>query len=255
MQRDELCGTLSLSFVDDTLPKQLKKKIIEGHSVASVSHSQPIRYLGVHCCFDGSWQQQREKSYGLILLFTRAVTKFRVTINQAAFMFNAFMFNAFLLPKLELALRYVHGRGTSEWVKKCDALVMGCIKHAAQSPLKLSHSALALTLRINLPSWLETAVKVSELFLRLNSTGCRWGMLGRLLWRQALPLALDAAPAPALQRSFGGAGSRLKRAQTSPPTCLVGRYNFKKEGVLAVAARTSSTPSQLVRCQTAASAV
>ena len=64
----------------------------------------------------------------MIQLFTRAVTKFRVTINQAAFMFNAFV-----LPKLELAPRYVHGRGTSEWVKKCDALVMGCIKHAAQS--------------------------------------------------------------------------------------------------------------------------
>ena len=47
------------------------------------------------------------------------------------------MFNTFLLPKLELALRYVHGRGTSEWVKKCDALVMGCIKHAAQSPLMM----------------------------------------------------------------------------------------------------------------------
>ena len=178
---------------------------IEGHSVASVGHSQPIRYLGIHCCFDGSWAQQRAKSCSMIQLFTRAATKFRVTINQAAFMFNTF-----LLPKLELALRYVHGRGTSKWVKNCDALIMGCIKHAAQSPLKLSHSALALTLRINLPSWLESAVKVSELFLRLNSTGCRWGHLGRLLWRQSLPLALDAALA--LQRSVDGAGSRLKRA-------------------------------------------
>jgi len=27
VQRDELCGTSSLSFVDDRLPKQLKKKI------------------------------------------------------------------------------------------------------------------------------------------------------------------------------------------------------------------------------------
>ena len=178
---------------------------IEGHPVVSVSHSHSIRYLGVHCCFDGSWQQQREKSFGMIQLFTRAVSKFRVTISQAAFMFNTF-----LLPKLELALRYVHGRGTSEWVKKCDALVMGCIKHAAKSPLKLSHSALALTLRISLPSWLEAAVKVSELFLRLNSTNCRWGNLGRLLWRQALPLSLDAAPA--LQRSCSGGGCRLKRA-------------------------------------------
>ena len=141
----------------------------------------------------------------MIQLFTRAATKFRVTINQ-----TAFMFNTFLLPKLELALRYVHGRGTSKWVKNCDALIMGCIKHAAQSPLKLSHSALALTLRINLPSWIESAVKVSELFLRLNSTSCRWGHLGRLLWRQSLPLALDAALA--LQRSVDGAGSRLKRA-------------------------------------------
>ena len=28
---------------------------IEGHAVVPLAHSQPIRYLGVHCCFDGSW--------------------------------------------------------------------------------------------------------------------------------------------------------------------------------------------------------
>ena len=109
---------------------------------------------------------------------------------------------------------------------------MGCIKHAAQSPLKLSHSALALTLGVNLPSWLETAVKVSELFLRLNSTGCRWGHLGRLLWRQSLPLASDAALA--LQRSVGGAGCRLKRAADLATQ------------VPAVAASISSTPNRQV---------
>ena len=178
---------------------------IEGHSVVHAGHSQPIRYLGVHCCFDGSWHHQQRKSLGMIQLFTRAVTKFRVTISQAAFMFNTF-----LQHKLELALRYAHGAGTSDWVSKCDGLLMGAIKHAAQSPLKLSHSALALTLRINLPSWLEAAVKVSELFLRLNSTGCRWSQLGRLLWRQTMQPHVEAAPM--LQRKLNVGGSRLKRA-------------------------------------------
>ena len=74
----------------------------------------------------------------------------------------------------------------------------------------LSHSAVALTLRINLPSWLEAAVKVSELFLRLNSTDCRWGQLGRLLWRQTMQPHVEAAPM--LQRKLNSAGCRLKRA-------------------------------------------
>jgi hypothetical protein len=52
-----------------------------------------------------------------------------------------------------------------------------------QTPLRLSHSALALTLNLTLPSWLEASVKVSELFLRMNSDDPRWGHLGRMVLR------------------------------------------------------------------------
>ena len=176
---------------------------IEGHALQPVPHEQPIRYLGVHCCFDGSWRAQQRKSLAMVHLFTRVVSKFRVSLSQAAYMFNVF-----LLPKLELALHYVHGPGTSEWIQHCDRAIIGSIKHAVASPLQLSHTAVALSLGIHLPSWLEAAIKVSELFLRMNSTGCRWGRLGRLLMRQTMPSAVDASSA--LRRP--NAGTRLSRA-------------------------------------------
>ena len=63
-------------------------------------------------------------------------------------------------PALEFALHYVHGPGTSEWLKACDRQLIGCIKHAAASLLLLSHSAVALSLGLLLPSWLESSIKV-----------------------------------------------------------------------------------------------
>lgn len=180
---------------------------IEGHPLTPLPHDHPIRYLGVHCRMDGSWQSQHVKSLAMIRVFTGVVDKFSLTLNHAAFMFNVF-----LLPKLELALRYVHGPNTARFISNCDAAIVGCIKHAAASPLRLSHSQVALTLGITLPSWIETTAKVSELFLRINSTelNCRWAELGRLLLHQVLPCGLVAAESrPALP--WLNAGSRMTR--------------------------------------------
>ena len=119
-----------------------------------------------------------------------------------------YMFNVFLLPKLELALHYVHGAGTSKWVKDLDRLLIGCIKHVAQSPLRLSHSALALTLHLTLPSWLEVSIKVSELFLRMNADDGRWAPLGRYIMRQDCTSTVDSdTPLPRADN-----GSALTRA-------------------------------------------
>ena len=148
---------------------------VDGVQLVPVPHSQPIRYLGAHVCFDGSWFAQFKKSLAMIAKFTRAAIKFRVSVSQAVYMFRVF-----LLPKLELALHYAHGKGSSDWIKNCDRLIIGCIKHLVKSPLKLSHTAVALTIGLHLPSWMEVSVKVSELFLRLNSQDARWGHIGRL---------------------------------------------------------------------------
>src|SRR5680860_323441 len=102
---------------------------IEGNALTPVAHDKAIRYLGVHCSFDGSWHAQRLRTLGMLQLFTRVVSKFRVSLSQATYMFNAF-----LQPKLELALRYVHGPGTTAWLKGCDRTLVGCIKHAVASP-------------------------------------------------------------------------------------------------------------------------
>ena len=159
---------------------------IDGQPLQPIPHSQSIRYLGVHTSFDGSWAVQQHKSLQMIQLFTRAVSKFSVSIAQAVYMFNVF-----LLPKLELALRYVHGKGTKEWIQSCDRLIIGSIKYACGSPLKLSHSAVALTIGLLLPSWLEVGIKVSELFLRVNSLDDRWGQLGRIKMRRECGSSVD----------------------------------------------------------------
>ena len=116
-------------------------------------HDQAIRYLGVHCRFDGSWQTQHSKSLSMVQKFTSVVSKFDVSLSQARYMFNVF-----LMPKLELALHYVHGPGTRKFIQNCDRTLVGCIKHAVSSPLQLSHRAVAHSLGIILPSRLEAAV-------------------------------------------------------------------------------------------------
>ena len=136
-------------------------------------------------------------------MFTRAITKFRLSLKQAVYVFNVFM-----LPTLELALHYVHGAGTNEWLRKCDGLLIGCIKHASGSLLRLSHSAVALSLGLLLPSWLETSIKVSELFLRMNSQDVRWGQLGRLLMRHSLTAVVDSSSALPLANR----GTRVSRS-------------------------------------------
>jgi exonuclease III/ribonuclease HI len=151
---------------------------IEGHAITPVAHDAPIRYLGVHCRFDGDWSAQHHKSTAMVQLFSRVVSKFKLSVRQASYMFSTF-----LLPKLELALRYITGPHVNQWIKQYDAVLVGSIKHAIGSPLSLSHSAVALTAGFLLPSWLEVAVKVSELFIRLNTVELddRWSRFGRIL--------------------------------------------------------------------------
>lgn len=176
---------------------------IDGMRLTPLAHNQPIRYLGVHSCFDGSWKEQQNKTLATIARFTRLALKFHLSIQE-----TVYMFNVFLTSRLELALHYVHGPGTSAWIKNCDKLMVGCIKHLASSPLRLSHTALATTLHFILPSRLERSIKVSELFLRLNSSDPRWGRLGREIFRQQLPsLVDDASPLPGPNR-----GTRITRA-------------------------------------------
>ena len=78
--------------------------------------------------------------------------KFHLTIKQ-----TVFLFNIFLIPRLELALHYVHGSNTNKWLKMCDRIIIGAIKHKAQTPLRLSHSALALILNLDF-GWLSQTI-------------------------------------------------------------------------------------------------
>lgn len=136
-----------------------------------------------------------------IFVFTRAITKFSVSLKYAVFMLRTF-----LLPGLELALHYVSGPQASVWVRQCNRLLIACLQHAAASKCSLSHTAVSLSLGFLLPSWLEVAIKVSELFLRVNSSDARWGRLGRALMREA-----GFAEVTALTPVPRDSGSRLAR--------------------------------------------
>lgn len=161
---------------------------VEGVVPQPVPHHQSIRYLGAHVRFDGDCAAQFSKARELIGMFTRLISKFCVSISQAVYIVRVFV-----LAKLEHALRLARGPGTTEWLDSCDRLLVGCFKHAADSPLRLSHTAVALALGFHLPSWMEVGIKVSELFLRLNSSDARWGHIGRLAMRHECGAVVDAS--------------------------------------------------------------
>lgn len=121
---------------------RLHQLAVDGVDLIALDHNKSIRYLGLNIRFDGLWNNQIIKSYNMIGLFTRMIHKFAPPIAQAAYIYNVF-----LLPKLELALHYVHGTGTQNWLKKCDGMMVGAIKHAVSSPLRLSHTVIESLLR------------------------------------------------------------------------------------------------------------
>jgi hypothetical protein len=197
---------------------------IDGHSLVPLAHSTPIRYLGVHCCFDGDWSAQQRKLLATIQLFTRLVNKFRLSVSQAAY---SYICNTFLLPKLELRLRYIHGPQAAAWIKSYDRTLVASIEHMVSSPVRLSHSAVALAAGFLLPSWFEVAIKVSELFLRMNgSTDCRWGHTGRQLMRQQVGPTMDKHFD---RRKNTDSGTRLQRAAAHAVNRLSWRMQFRDE--------------------------
>src|SRR5680860_490344 len=59
----------------------------------------------------------------MVFKFTSIVRKFDVSLSQARYMFNVF-----LMPKLELALHYIHGPEARRLIRSCDSVLIGCIK-------------------------------------------------------------------------------------------------------------------------------
>lgn len=82
--RDRHLWHLACCFVLwNTIAITIKKKkgiTIECHAIAPVDYCTPIRYLGVHCRFDGDWSAQHAKSTAMIQLFARAVSKFQLSV-------------------------------------------------------------------------------------------------------------------------------------------------------------------------------
>jgi hypothetical protein len=59
------------------------------------------------------WSAQHNKSTAMLSLFQRVgVSIFKLSVSQAAYIFNVI-----LLPKLELALRYITGPLVNDWIR------------------------------------------------------------------------------------------------------------------------------------------
>jgi len=102
-----------------------------------------------------------------------------------------------------------------------DATLIDCIRHAIASPLRLSHSAVALAAGFLLPSTLEVAIKVSELFIRLNTTDAhdRWNRISRQL------MLLHVSPRSATRHKKSATPARVIREQPrTPSTTCSGRW-------------------------------
>jgi hypothetical protein len=67
---------------------------------------------------------QHRKLLATIQLFTRIVNKLKLSVSQAAYVYNTF-----LLPKLELRLRYIHGPQAAAWIKSYDRTLVASIEH------------------------------------------------------------------------------------------------------------------------------
>jgi exonuclease III len=145
---------------------------------ACLEWNKPIRYLGVHLCFDGSMKHQRQLMMYQVSAFADFTRRFRLNINQAKVLYNTY-----LSGRINLGLHYLHGNGTSDFLKQLDGIITSSLRDAAGIDCLLSTSAITLVTGIRLPTDLEIATKASELFVLLSNFRGVSGLLSRMRMR------------------------------------------------------------------------
>ena len=154
--------------------------LVAGKLVAAAALDECITYLGVHMCMDLCWNKQIAAIGSQIGWYCHVALKNRLSVPRAVYFLNVY-----LIAKIEYGLRY--SQTSREQIAAWDKSVVACVCNLAGMPRKVHPSIAALVLNLRLPSQQETAVKVSEAFLRLNDFG---GSLGggsaQLRWDQGL---------------------------------------------------------------------
>jgi hypothetical protein len=83
---------------------------IHAQAVVPVLHDVPYRYLGVHCCFNGTWDAQQLRSYAMIQLFTRLLSfdfPFRICFDFPCAKTSTYI-SFFFFKCWGLVLRFIH---------------------------------------------------------------------------------------------------------------------------------------------------
>lgn len=135
---------------------------IDGAAICVTACNVSLRYIGVWVCMALSWSDQVQRLNWRVHSFCRTAIRHRLPTPVAVYLFNVF-----LLAKLEHVLRHcVVPRSTLRgWDK---ALVRTISRLSGALHFRFQTYAFAYLADLTLPSELYPALRVSELFFRLN---------------------------------------------------------------------------------------
>ena len=140
---------------------------------------QGIRYLGPRVQMNLKWQDQIRSTRFMIQHHCQVAVNASLTVPQFVFMVNKY-----LLPKLETGFR--HAVFSLKIMKEFDSMVVRYIQNLCHIPHALNRHAVSVMTGLTLPSTLMAKVKLSETFIRLNSS-YHASMTGRQRWLEKTP--------------------------------------------------------------------
>jgi hypothetical protein len=148
---------------------------VHGALIKCVSANETFKYLGLAMSGSLDWRAQISAMNSIVAWHCHLVERAKLTIAQAVVVFNLY-----LLPKLELGMR--HARISFSQLDIWDKSIARSIGILAGTFMrKLKPAALAIIIGLKLPSQLDTVLKISDSFSRLNcqsqssvATRSRW---------------------------------------------------------------------------------
>lgn len=203
---------------------------INGSSVAPLEEGKSVRYLGAWINMDLDYDDQCSKISSTIGYYCHLAVKFRLSIDR-----TVVFFNRYLMPKLELPLRYA--QPTAEQCHRWDAAIGRVISELANAARTMKTEAVASSLGLILPSSLEKTIKISEAFLRLNSSDSVASMCARSRWQavshdQRSSSVSRAVRTSALARSIGVSFQPTKAAAALAIDPGLPSYGEKVHGII-----------------------
>lgn len=125
---------------------------------------ESIDYLGAKLQLNLTTSASVSKVRRIIFMWTTEVSRHKLRVDRAIYVFNTYM-----IPAISYAMTFASpdAKEAQQW----DSIVCTCIAKlmGARGARQIKHEALAWLTGLVLPSQYQQMVKVSELFIRLNS--------------------------------------------------------------------------------------